>query len=118
MMFLKAFLVGGLICGIVQILIDKTKLTPARILVGLVISGVVLGAIGVYQPLFEFAGEGAGVPLLGFGANMVRGTKEAIDEKGLIGMLTGPMTAAAAGITTAMLCGVAASVIAKPKDKA
>ena len=115
--FLKAFLVGGLICGIVQLLIDKTALTPARILVGLVVTGVVLGAVGLYEPLWNFAKEGAGVPLLGFGANMVKGVKEAVDEQGLIGVLTGPMTAAAGGITAAMLCGVAASVVAKPKDK-
>ena len=111
MIFLKAFLVGGLICGIVQILIDKTKLTLARILVGLVVLGVVLGALGLYQPLWEFAEEGAGVPLLGFGANMV-------DEKGLLGVLLGPMTAAAGGITASMACGVIASIVAKPKDKA
>ena len=117
MIFLKAFLVGGLICGIIQLLIDKTALTPARILVGLVVMGVVLGALGLYEPLWNFAEEGAGVPLLGFGANMVKGAKEAIDEQGLIGVLTGPMTAAAGGITAAMLCGVAASVVAKPKDK-
>ncbi|MBR0414757.1 MAG: SpoVA/SpoVAEb family sporulation membrane protein [Clostridia bacterium] len=117
MIFLKAFLVGGLICGIVQILIDKTKLTPARILVGLVVLGVVLGALGLYQPLWEFAEEGAGVPLLGFGANMVKGVKEAVDEKGLLGVLSGPMTAAAGGITAAMACGVIASIVAKPKDK-
>jgi len=115
--FLKAFLVGGLICGLVQLLIDKTALTPARILVGLVVTGVVLGAVGLYEPLWNFANEGAGVPLLGFGANMVKGVKEAVDEQGLIGVLTGPMTAAAGGITAAMLCGVAASVVAKPKDK-
>lgn len=117
MIFLKAFLVGGLICALVQIVIDKTKLTPARIMVGVVVLGVVLGALGLYEPLFEFAGEGAGVPLIGFGANMVKGVKEAVDEKGLLGVLTGPMTAAAAGITAAMACGVVASIIAKPKDK-
>ena len=117
MIFLKAFLVGGLICGIVQLLIDKTALTPARILVGLVVCGVVLGAFGLYEPLFRFAEEGAGVPLLGFGANMVKGVKEAVDEQGLLGILIGPMQAAAAGITAAMLCGVAASIAAKPKDK-
>ena len=118
MMFLKAFLVGGLICGIVQILIDKTALTPARIMVGLVVSGVVLGAVGAFEPLWKFAGEGVGVPLLGFGAVMVKGVKEAVADKGLLGVLTGPMTAAAGGITAAVLCGVAASVVAKPKDKA
>ena len=117
MIFLKAFLVGGLICGMIQLLIDKTALTPARILVGLVVTGVVLGALGLYEPLWKFAEEGAGVPLLGFGANMVKGVKEAVDEKGLIGILSGPLSAAAAGITAAMVCGVLASVVAKPKDK-
>ena len=117
MIFLKAFLIGGLICGIIQLLIDKTAFTPARILVGLVIGGVVLGALGLYEPLWNFAEQGAGVPLLGFGANMVKGVREAVDEQGLIGVLTGPITAAAGGITAAMLCGVAASVVAKPKDK-
>ena len=117
MIFLKAFFVGGLICAVVQILIDKTKLTPARILVGLVIAGVVFGAVGAFEPLWKFAEEGAAVPLLGFGANMVKGVKEAVDEQGLLGVLTGPMTAAAGGITAAMLCGVAASIVAKPKDK-
>lgn len=117
MIFLKAFLVGGLICGMIQLLIDKTALTPARILVGLVVTGVVLGALGLYEPLWKFAEEGAGVPLLGFGANMVKGVKEAVDEKGLIGVLSGPLSAAAAGITAAMVCGVLASVVAKPKDK-
>ena len=117
LIFLKAFLVGGLICGLVQLLIDKTALTPARILVGLVVVGVVLGAVGLYEPLWKFAEEGAGVPLLGFGANMVKGVKEAVDEQGLIGVLTGPMTAAAGGITAAVVCGVGASIVAKPKDK-
>ena len=117
MIFIKAFLVGGLICGIIQLFIDKTALTPARILVGLVIGGVILGAFGLYDPLWKFAQEGAGVPLLGFGANMVKGVREAVDEQGLLGVLTGPFTAAAGGITAAMLCGVAASIIAKPKDK-
>lgn len=117
MIFLKAFLVGGLICGISQIIIDRTKLTPARILVGMVISGVILGAVGAFEPMYNFAKAGVSVPLLGFGANMVKGVREAVDEKGLLGVLTGPLSAAAAGTTVAILCGVVASVIAKPKDK-
>ena len=117
MIFLKAFLVGGLICAVSQIIIDRTKLTPARILVGMVITGVVLGAVGAFEPLYNFAKAGVSVPLLGFGANMVMGVREAVDEKGLLGVLTGPLTAAAAGTTVAILCGVISSVIAKPKDK-
>lgn len=115
--FLKAFIVGGLICVIGQILIDNTKLTPARILVGFVITGVILGAVGVYKPLIEFAGTGATVPLTGFGATLAEGTKKAVDSDGLIGALKGPLTASAAGITTALLSGVIVSFIAKPKSK-
>ena len=117
MIFIKAFLVGGLICAVSQIIIDRTNLTPARILVGMVITGVVLGAVGAFEPLYNFAKAGVSVPLLGFGANMVMGVREAVDEKGLLGVLTGPLTAAAAGTTAAILCGVIASIIAKPKDK-
>lgn len=117
MIFIKAFLVGGLICALSQIIIDRTNLTPARILVGMVITGVILGATGVFEPLYNFAKAGVSVPLLGFGANMVMGVREAVDEKGLLGVLTGPLTAAAAGTTAAIACGVVASVIAKPKDK-
>ena len=117
MIFLKAFLVGGLICAVSQIIIDRTNLTPARILVGMVISGVIIGALGAFEPLYNFAKAGVSVPLLGFGANMVMGVREAVDEKGLLGVLTGPLSAAAAGTTAAILCGVIASVIAKPKDK-
>ena len=117
MIFIKAFLVGGLICAVSQIIIDRTNLTPARILVGMVITGVVLGAVGAFEPLYNFAKAGVSVPLLGFGANMVMGVREAVDEKGLLGVLTGPLTAAAAGTTAAILCGVVASIIAKPKDK-
>ena len=115
--FLKAFIVGGLICVIGQILIDNTKLTPARILVGFVVTGVILGAVGVYKPLIEFAGTGATVPLTGFGATLAEGTKKAVDSDGLIGALKGPLTASAAGITTALLSGVIVSFIAKPKSK-
>ncbi len=117
MIFLKAFVVGGLICVVGQLLIDYTKLTPARILVLFVVLGVFLGAIGVYQPLVEWAGAGASVPLTGFGNVLVQGTKEAIAEKGLLGVLTGPLTAGSAGIMAAVLSGLAVSFLAKPKSK-
>ncbi|MBE6701991.1 MAG: stage V sporulation protein AE [Ruminococcaceae bacterium] len=115
---LWAFLVGGLLCVVAQILIDKTKLTPARILVGFVVAGVILGAIGVYGPLLEFAGAGAGTPLSGFGYLIAKGVREAVEEKGLLGAFTGPLTAAAAGTTAALCFGLLAAVICrmgKPK---
>lgn len=115
--YLKAFLVGGLICVIGQILMDTTKLTPARILVSFVVAGVVLGAAGVYKPLVEWAGAGATVPLTGFGFTLAKGTRQAVEEQGLLGALTGPLTSGAAGITAAVLCGLVASIIAKPKEK-
>ena len=115
MIFLKAFLVGGLICVIGQILI--TKITPARILVTFVVLGVILGATGVYDKLVDFAGAGATVPLTGFGNVLVNGTKEAIREKGLLGVLTGPLCAGSAGITAAVLSGLVVSFFAKPKSK-
>ncbi len=117
MIFLKAFLVGGLICVIGQILIDVTKMTPARILVTFVVLGVILGATGVYDKLVDFAGAGATVPLTGFGNVLVNGTKEAIREKGLLGVLTGPLCAGSAGITAAVLSGLVVSFFAKPKSK-
>ncbi|HBL40772.1 MAG TPA: stage V sporulation protein AE [Ruminococcaceae bacterium] len=117
MLFVKAFLVGGLICAIGQILIDTTKLTPARILVSFVVLGVVLGAVGLYKPLVDWAGSGATVPLTGFGYVLVKGTKEAIAQDGLLGVITGPLTAGAAGITAAMLSGLLVSFFAKPKEK-
>ena len=115
--YLKAFLVGGLICLIGQILIDKTKLTPARILVSFVVIGVVLGAIGLYEPLIEFAGAGASVPLTGFGNLIAKGVRKAIDKDGFLGIFTGGLTAAAGGITAAIVAGLIASFIFKPKDK-
>lgn len=115
--YLKAFLVGGLLCLIGQILIDKTKLTPARILVGYVVAGVVLGAVGVYKPLVEFAGAGASVPLTGFGYNLAKGVKEAVAEDGFLGIFTGGLKATAGGITVAVTAGLLASMIFKPKDK-
>ena len=118
MEYLKAFLVGGSLCMIGQILIDKTKLTPARILVSYVVMGVLLGAIGVYKPLVEFAGAGASVPLTGFGYNIAKGVKEAVQADGFLGIFTGGLKATAGGITAAILAGLLASFIFKAKDKA
>lgn len=115
--YVKAFLVGGLLCLIGQILIDKTKLTPARILVSYVVIGVLLGAIGVYQPLVDFAGAGATVPLTGFGNTLAKGVKEAIQEDGFLGIFTGGLKATAGGITAAILAGLVASILFKAKDK-
>ena len=117
MEYLKAFVIGGLICVIGQILIDKTKLTPARILVGYVVAGVILGAIGVYQPLIDFAGAGASVPLSGFGSLLAKGVREAVDKNGLLGAFTGGLEASAAGITAAIFAGLLAATIFRAKDK-
>lgn len=117
MMFLKAFVVGGLICVIGQLLIDLTKLTPARILVLFVCLGVLLGGLGVYQPLVDFAGAGATVPLTGFGNALAKGVKEAVQKDGFLGIITGGFTACAAGVTVAMLSGLVVAMICKPKDK-
>ena len=114
---IKAFAVGGGICLIGQILIDLTKLTPGRILVLFVTSGVVLTAFGIYEPLAEWAGAGATVPLTGFGYLMAKGVESAIKEQGIRGILTGAMTAASGGITAAILCGLISSFIAKPNEK-
>lgn len=115
--YLKAFLVGGVLCLLGQILIDKTKLTPARILVSYVVIGVVLGALGIYQPIVEFAGAGATVPLTGFGNTLAKGVKEAVAKDGFIGILTGGMKASAGGITAAIAAGLIASFLFKAKDK-
>ncbi len=115
--YIKAFLIGGLICVIGQIFIDKTKLTPARILVGYVVCGVILGAIGIYEPLLEFAGAGASVPLSGFGNLLAKGVREAIDENGFIGILTGGLESAAGGISAAIFAGLIVALIFKAKDK-
>ncbi|MGM9605265.1 MAG: stage V sporulation protein AE [Faecousia sp.] len=115
--YLKAFLIGGLFCLIGQILIDKTKLTPARILVGYVVAGVILGAFGLYQPIIDFAGAGASVPLTGFGATLAKGVKEAVDENGALGILTGGLKATAGGISAAIIFGLLAGILFKPKDK-
>lgn len=113
----KAFVFGGILCVIGQILIDKTKLTPARILVSYVVCGVILGGIGVYKPFVEFAGAGASVPLTGFGNILAKGVKEAVDKKGFLGILTGGLEAAAGGITAAIAAGLLVSLIFKAKDK-
>ena len=115
--YLKAFIVGGLFCVIGQILIDKTKLTPARILVSYVVIGVLLGALGVYEPIVDFAGAGATVPLTGFGYNLSNGVREAIDQDGFIGIFTGGFKASAGGICAAIVTGLAVSLIFKAKDK-
>lgn len=117
MEYLNAFLVGGFICVLGQILIDKTKLTPARILTGLVVLGVILSALGIYQPLVDFAGAGASVPLSGFGHVMAQGVKEAIDKEGAIGILKGALTAGSAGITAAIVFGLIACLCSKSKEK-
>ena len=115
--YLKAFLVGGALCIIGQHLIDKTKLTPARILVSYVVIGVLLGAVGVYQKLIDFAGAGASVPLTGFGNLLAKGVKQGVPEKGLLGIFTGGLSAAAGGIGAAIVFGWLAGLIFKPKDK-
>ena len=117
MEYIKAFIVGGIFCVIGQILIDKTKLTPARILVSYVVIGVLLGGIGIYEPLVKFAGAGATVPLTGFGYNLAKGVKEAINENGFIGVFTGGLKATAGGITAAIIAGIVVSLIFKPRDK-
>lgn len=115
--YLKAFLVGGGLCLIGQILIDKTKLTPARILVSYVIIGVILGAAGIYKPLLEFAGAGASVPLTGFGNTLAKGVREAVSRDGFLGIFTGGLKATAGGITAAIFFGLVTSFLCKAKDK-
>lgn len=115
--YLKAFLIGGAFCLIGQILIDKTKLTPARILVGYVVAGVLLTSIGLYKPIADFAGAGATVPLTGFGFTLAKGVREAITEDGFLGIFTGGLKATAGGITAAMVSGLLGSLLFKPKDK-
>ncbi|MDD6175575.1 MAG: stage V sporulation protein AE [Firmicutes bacterium] len=117
MEYVKAFVVGGLICVVGQVLIDFTKLTPARILVGYVVSGVLLTALGVYEPLVNFAGAGATVPLSGFGYTLAKGVERAVREDGLLGVLTGGLTATAAGISAAMVFGYLAALISRSSDK-
>lgn len=115
--YVKAFIVGGLFCLIAQIVIDKTKLTPARILVAYVVLGVILGGVGIYKSLIDFAGAGATVPLTGFGYLLAKGVKEAVQEAGFIGILTGGLKATAGGITAAIIAGLLAGLIFKAKDK-
>lgn len=114
---LAVFVAGGVLCAIAQIIIDTTKITPARILVLYVCFGVFLYGVGAYDFLFEIFGSGVSVPLIGFGATIGRGVREAVDSEGLIGALKGGITASAAGITAALLCGFTASLISKPKAK-
>lgn len=116
--YLKAFVAGGALCAVGQILIDKTKLTPARILSTYVVVGVILGACGVYEPFVKWAGAGATVPLTGFGSLLAKGVKRAVAEKGVLGAFTGGFTAGAAGIAAAVFFGLIVALICKPKDKA
>ena len=118
MEYLKAFLIGGALCLVGQILIDKTGMTPARILVSYVVAGVILGAAGLYGPFAEFAGAGATVPLTGFGNLLAKGVKDAVDEKGFLGIFTGGLKATAGGITAAIFAGLLAGFLFRPKDKA
>ena len=115
--YLKAFLVGGALCALGQVLIDRTKLTPARILTCYVVLGVVLHAVGVYAPLIEWAGAGASVPLTGFGSTLAKGVEKAVAEKGFLGAFTGGLTASAGGIAAAIFFGYLAAVLFKPKEK-
>lgn len=115
--YLRAFLCGGILCLIGQILIDKTKLTPARILVSYVVAGVVLGAAGLYQPIADWGGAGASVPLTGFGFTLAKGVKKAVAEKGLLGALTGGLTATAGGVAAAVFLGLLVAFVCKPKPK-
>lgn len=117
MIFLKAFIVGGLICVIGQILIDNTKLTPARILVAFVCLGVLLGGLGIYDRLVDFAGAGATVPLTGFGSSLAAGVREAVRENGVSGIITGGFGAMAGGVTTAVLSALAVALLCRSKDK-
>lgn len=115
--FLKCFLAGGALCAVGQILIDRTALTPARILTVYVVAGVILGAVGLYQPFADWAGAGASVPLTGFGNLLAKGVREAVDEKGLLGAFTGGFTAAAGGIGAAVFFGLIVSLLFRSKEK-
>lgn len=117
MSYLWAFVIGGLLCVIGQLLIDYTKLTPARILVGYVVAGVILGGLGLYEPLTGFAGAGASVPLSGFGNLLAKGIREGVEKDGLLGILSGGLTSSACGITAAMLFGLLAAVLFRAKDQ-
>ena len=115
--YVKAFLVGGFLCAIAQVIIDKTKLTPARILVSYVVTGVILGGLGLYEPLVNFAGAGATVPLTGFGYALANRVRKAVEEQGFLGILTGGLAACAGGITAAMVAGLIASFFFRARDK-
>lgn len=115
--YLKAFVVGGFLCFVGQILIDRTKLTPARILVSYVVTGVLLGGLGIYDQILKFAGAGASVPLTGFGNLIAQGIRKEVDQRGFLGIFTGGLTTTAAGITIAVIAGVLASFLFKPRDK-
>lgn len=117
MEYLNAFLCGGLLCAVGQIILDKTALTPGRILTGYVVTGVLLQAVGVYQYIADWGGAGATVPLTGFGYAMAKGTEQAISDGGVRGILTGAFTSASGGVTAAILCGLIASFITRPKEK-
>ncbi len=117
MIYLKAFIIGGLICSVGQILIDKTKMTPARILTSYVCIGVLLGALGLYEPFMDFAGAGASVPLTGFGNLLAKGVEEAVAEKGFLGIFTGGLSKTAGGITVAIIAGLLMALIFRPKSK-
>lgn len=117
MEYIKAFVVGGIICAIVQVLMDKTKLMPGRIMVLLVCSGALLGAVGIYEPFAEWAGAGATVPLIGFGNTLFKGVRDAVDAEGLIGVFKGGFSASAVGISAALIFGYISSIIFKPKLK-
>ena len=115
--YVKAFIIGGLLCLIGQVLIDKTKLTPARILVSYVVLGVILSAVGIYEPLADFAGAGASVPLTGFGHTLAKGVRESVKEDGFLGIFSGGLKASAGGIAAAIIAGLAVSLIFRDKDK-
>ena len=115
--YLKCFLVGGLLCAVGQVLIDRTALTPARILTGYVLAGVLLGALGLYAPLIDWAGAGALVPLTGFGNTLAKGMREAVAEQGALGVFTGGFTSGAAGISAALLFGYLAALLFRPREK-
>ena len=118
MEYIKAFLVGGCICAVVQILLDRTKLMPGRVMVLLVVSGAILGFAGIYEPFSKWAGAGATVPLTGFGYALAQGVKRAVEEQGLFGAIAGGLTATAAGVTTAVTLGLLAALVGKSGDKA
>lgn len=115
--YVKAFIIGGLLCVVGQLLIDYTKMTPARILTSYVVAGVILGAVGIYQPLADWAGAGATVPLTGFGNLLAKGVKKAVTEDGLLGAFTGGLSSAAGGVCAAVFFAVIVSILCKPKDK-